>query len=416
MFCKEITNNCAQAVGGVGVLDSAIDRRSNRNIDAITITTFVLGIVFYRGIPAGSWPFILVLGALQVYLHGVSVRIGERTEISLGTSAVLPMMFFTGITASMIISVFLGIYDGVRNKKLWRRTMFNSAQFALSTLVAILFLEYLLSALGDSSFGFALALILTTCLYIFCNIGFVGRVVAIWRGVSWYTQIKLMLKVTFLSSLSSAFIGIVFTYFVLSYGFWGLVAFSFLLINISGLLKAAAEVSAERARRQEIEEELIIDEMTGAYNFRYLNNWLNNPSDDELSLLFIDIDDFAGFNNTYGHAEGDKVLARLVETINGSIRADDQVIRYGGDEFVVFLRKMDSKGAKSVAERIMQNLSRVSNPAWAQPITVSLGIAVKPKHTRDKRELLLFADQAMYRAKNLGKSQIQMWNIVNDSA
>ncbi|MCK9526758.1 MAG: GGDEF domain-containing protein, partial [Limnochordia bacterium] len=161
---------------------------------------------------------------------------------------------------------------------------------------------------------------------------------------------------------------------------------------------------------------LIIDEMTGAYNFRYLNNWLNNPSDDELSLLFIDIDDFAGFNNTYGHAEGDKVLARLVETINGSIRADDQVIRYGGDEFVVFLRKMDSKGAKSVAERIMQNLSRVSNPAWAQPITVSLGIAVKPKHTRDKRELLLFADQAMYRAKNLGKSQIQMWNIVNDSA
>lgn len=392
------------------------DRRMNQNIYVTTAITFLLGIWFYQGVPAGRWSMIVVLAVLQMYLHGVSVRISERTDISLGTSAVLPMMFFTGTTASMVISVLLGIYDGVRNKKLWRRTMFNSAQLALSTLLGCLSLEYLVAAFGESGLGLAVALFAATCIYIFCNISLVCRMVAIWRGVSWFTQMKVMFRLSFFSSLSSGFIGIVFTYFVLGYGFWGLIAFSILLVNLSGLLKAAAEVSAERIRRQEVEEELMIDTMTGAYNFRYLNDWLSNPSDDELGLLFIDIDNFAMFNDTHGHAEGDRVLGLLVEAIHNSIRAGDQVIRYGGDEFVVFLQNMNAKGAQVVAERIMDNLVAIGNAAWEQPLTVSLGIAVAPDHTRDKRELLLFADQAMYKAKGQGKNQIQMWNFVEDPA
>lgn len=403
-------------MGGVGVEEHVIETRMNRNIYVITVIALLLGIVFFRAIPEGSWPMIIVLSTLQMYLHGVSVRISERTDISLGTSAVLPMMFFTGITSSMIISVLVGIYDGVRNKKQWRRTMFNSAQFALSTLAASLCLQYLLEIFADHRLGFALALTVATIVYVICNISLVCRMVAIWRGVSWFAQMKVMLRVGIFSSISSGFIGIVFTYFVLSYGFWGLVAFSVLLVNLSGLLKAAAEVSAERVRRKEVEEELVIDEMTGAFNFRYLNDWLSDPSHDELGLLFIDVDDFSVFNDTYGHAEGDKVLSLLVETINNSIRGGDQVVRYGGDEFVVFLRNMNAEAAKIVAERIMDNLREIRNPVWDEPLTVSLGIAVTPEHTTDKRELLLFADQAMYRAKGQGKNQIQMWNLVEDPA
>src|SRR5690606_36620786 len=112
-------------------------------------------------------------------------------------------------------------------------------------------------------------------------------------------------------------------------------------------------VSVEREQRKQLEEELVIDEMTGAYNFRYLNNWLGEPSGEAMSLLFMDIDDFALFNDTYGHAEGDKVLALLVETIRKSVREDDHVIRYGGDEFVVLLRGVDAEGARRLAGRIV---------------------------------------------------------------
>jgi len=218
------------------------------------------------------------------------------------------------------------------------------------------------------------------------------------------------------SSWSSGFIGIIFTFFVLRYELLGLLAFSALLIILSWLLQATAEVGAERALRKELEEELIIDEMTGAYNFRHLNNWLSEPSDEAVSLLFMDIDNFAAFNDTYGHAEGDRVLRLLVETIEKSIREGDHVIRYGGDEFVVFLKGMDAEKAKLVAERIMDNLAKLKDPKWKEPITVSLGIAAKPQHSSDKRQLLLFADQAMYNAKNSGKNNVRIYQADRDSA
>ena len=151
--------------------------------------------------------------------------------------------------------------------------MFNAAQFAISRLVATLVLEYLKQVLGTTGAGLVVALIVATVVYIVCNIGFVCYVVANWRGISWFTQMRLVLQMGSFSSFSSGFIGIIFTYFAISYGFWGIVLFAILLVNLSGLLKAAAEVSAERALRQELEEELVIDEMTGAYNFRFLNNW-----------------------------------------------------------------------------------------------------------------------------------------------
>jgi len=151
-------------------------------------------------------------------------------------------------------------------------------------------------------------------------------------------------------------------------------------------------------------------------NFRHLNNWLSEPTDEEVSLLFMDIDNFAVFNDTYGHAEGDRVLRLLVETIEGSIREGDQIVRYGGDEFVVFLRGMDAEKAKHVAERIMENLAKLKDPKWDDPVTVSLGIAARPQHSRDKRQLLLFADQAMYNAKNSGKNNIQIYRAGKDSA
>jgi len=168
-------------------------------------------------------------------------------------------------------------------------------------------------------------------------------------------------------------------------------------------------VSDEREKRRELEAELVIDEMTQAYNFRYLNNWLNDPSEEKLGVLFIDIDDFKVFNDLYGHAEGDVVLRIITETIKKSIRANDQVIRYGGDEFVVLLPNQDGAGAKKVGRRIQGNLSKLPFAICKQPITVSIGVATMPEDTTDKRELLLLADQAMYAAKSSGKNTLRVY-------
>ncbi len=396
--------------------DSNVLQRMDRFREVVIIVAVILGVVYYSGFPARSWHVILLFVALHLFLQSVSVSIDDWTDISLGTAAILPMIFLLGATPAMLIAAVKGIYDGITHKKQWRRTFFNAAQFAIATLVATRSFETLRGMLGDIWFGLPLALAVATVIYIFGNMGTVSYLLAISNGVSWWRQMCSVLEISLLSSMSSGYIGIIFTFFVMSYGFWGLIAFAGLLIVLSRLLQAAAEVSTERILRKELEEELVIDEMTGAYNFRYLNNWLNTSSEEAMSLLFMDIDDFAVFNNTYGHAEGDKVLRLLVDTINRGIRSDDHVVRYGGDEFVIFLKGMNAEGAEVVAERIVNDLAAQDNGHWENPITVSVGIASKPEHTKDKRELLLFADQAMYRAKGFGKNNVQKWGAAKDPA
>jgi diguanylate cyclase (GGDEF)-like protein len=403
-------------LGGIRLLTRDVERRINRVIMIVTFFAVVLGVVFFSGFREGTLPAVIVLFVVRMHLQGFSVRISERTDLSLGTAAVLPTIYLTGITPAMLTSVLLGIYDGVRHKKLWQRAMYNSAQFAISSLVGGLILEFSTSRPGVSGFPLLVSFVAATTAYIFTNNALVCYVVALGRGIPWWIQIKEVLGRSVFSYFCSAFLGIMFTFFVIGYGFWGLIAFSAFLVTISGLLKSAAEVSAERARRQEVEEELVIDDMTGAYNFRYLNRWLSEPSHERVALLFMDIDGFAAFNNSYGHAEGDQVLKNVVEAIQQIIRAEDRVVRYGGDEFVVFLKNMDVVGARRVAERIRERLASLEDPCWKEPITVSLGIAASPQHATDKRQLLLFADQAMYQAKQACKNTIRVWNAVNDIA
>ena len=227
-----------------------VDCRLKRNMEA-----FCHGAILrcFSAASRGTWLHLLALMVLQVYLQGVSVTIDERTVISLGTAAVLPTLYLTGVTPSMLVSVILGISDGVRHRKEWRRTAFNSAQMALSSMAGALTFEYLGGLSEASGLWQIVAATCAILVYITCNIGFVCRIGAIWKGVSWWTQFRTVIMRGVYSSLSSGFIGIIFTFFVKGYGFWGLAAFSILLVNLSGLLKAAAEVSAERALRQELE-------------------------------------------------------------------------------------------------------------------------------------------------------------------
>lgn len=127
----------------------------------------------------------------------------------------------------------------------------------------------------------------------------------------------------------------------------------------------------------------------------------------ELSLLMIDIDHFKQVNDAYGHARGDEVLKAVAQTIQSVCRDSDISFRYGGEEFVVLLRKTGAAGARIIAERIRSRITKITlghNGDAIKP-TVSIGIGT---HETDKREHIhdIFerADQALYRAKTQGRN------------
>lgn len=125
------------------------------------------------------------------------------------------------------------------------------------------------------------------------------------------------------------------------------------------------------------------------------------------ALLFIDLDNFKGINDTHGHAAGDTVLKTVAERLRASVRGNDSVSRYAGDEFTVLLGRLQRIGdAVHIVNKIRRSLSQ---PVRYQGINIlcsaSIGVAVYPDDGHFEKALLRSADSAMYHAKQLGKNR-----------
>lgn len=210
-------------------------------------TALILGVIFYNGAGEQGWLVLLSLAAVFLYLQTIVVRIGERADYSLATASVLPIVFLCGPTPAMIVSALAGIADGVVHKKEWPRIMFNAAQLPISALMSALAFGFFRDHLGSTGLSLVVSMAAGALVYILANISLVARMVSIWRSASWLSTLRMLLSRSLLSTVSSVLIGLVFTLFVKAYGFWGVVGFGVLLINLSGMLKAAVEVSSERA-------------------------------------------------------------------------------------------------------------------------------------------------------------------------
>ncbi|GAB6180313.1 GGDEF domain-containing protein [Desulfotomaculum defluvii] len=147
------------------------------------------------------------------------------------------------------------------------------------------------------------------------------------------------------------------------------------------------------------------DYLTGAINRMEFANLFNQLTKDEGSIhsvIALDFDSFKKINDTYGHAIGDKCLKTFVQAAKSVIRPTDTVARFGGDEFMLLLPHTPREGAKVVGEKIRAHLSKVADP----PFTISMGIAEWPKDGRKEKDLLTYADESLYTAKEKGKNQI----------
>ncbi|HIC3295425.1 TPA: sensor domain-containing diguanylate cyclase, partial [Salmonella enterica] len=163
------------------------------------------------------------------------------------------------------------------------------------------------------------------------------------------------------------------------------------------------------------------DPLTNIFNRNYFFNELTVQSASAKKtpycVMIMDIDHFKKVNDTWGHPVGDQVIKTVVNIIGKSIRPDDLLARVGGEEFGVLLTDIDTERAKALAERIRENVERLTgdNPEYAIPqkVTISIGAVVTQENTLNPNEIYRLADNALYEAKETGRNKVVVRDVVN---
>lgn len=168
-----------------------------------------------------------------------------------------------------------------------------------------------------------------------------------------------------------------------------------------------------------LEEQSIIDPLTEIPNRRFFLKRAEEEfrraerNHSPIALIMVDIDYFKGYNDRYGHVEGDVALRKVAETMKLLLRRPpDCIARYGGEEFIIMLPNTSSEGAEQVAEKLRAKIEalQINNEAstCSDVITISLGIATAPHDGVSFEAQLKQADEALYTAKEKGRNRYEI--------
>ena len=177
--------------------------------------------------------------------------------------------------------------------------------------------------------------------------------------------------------------------------------------ELIGFSKVLNDISARVAAEDTIRHQAMHDMLTGLPNRKLMNDFLASSlvsahaKGSKFALLFIDMDKFKEINDTYGHEVGDILLENVALKLAGTVRREDMVARFGGDEFVIVLRGAEE--ADDLAKRIsLALLPAININGIDLRVTMSTGIALYPSDGTNAVELMKCADKALYQVKKRG--------------
>ena len=170
--------------------------------------------------------------------------------------------------------------------------------------------------------------------------------------------------------------------------------------------------------KNNLEEMVNRDSMTNLYNRRYFydisESWFKISQREKraFSILMIDIDRFKNINDTYGHMAGDRVIRFLADVFKGLVRTSDVAVRFGGDEFVIFLPNTALDGAFAIANKIRESVEheKLVLENYIIHFTVSIGVAESDyENDMDINDALHNVDDALYEAKRRGRNRVMIY-------
>jgi len=188
-------------------------------------------------------------------------------------------------------------------------------------------------------------------------------------------------------------------------------------IGATTVIKFTEQDAVEVDLRDQLYNAATRDGLTGAQNRRAFEELMardmpySKRHKSALSVVLFDIDHFKKINDTFGHVAGDEVLKQLVRQVQATVRAEDSLVRLGGEEFCVALAGIDEAGAVLAAERIRQRVGSQNFEVGDVSIRVTLSLGVSqydPDEHANLEALMHAADQCLYEAKRSGRNRVSV--------
>jgi len=193
-----------------------------------------------------------------------------------------------------------------------------------------------------------------------------------------------------------------------------------LTITSQRLQEASAFLSDMVTWGEEARRRAVTDELTGLYNRRFLDDALKERFEEArrrgrpLSLVMVDLDYFGELNKQYGQEAGDRVITAVVPVFRSIFGEKDILARYGGDEFIFILLDRGPEEALELCTRLTKRLKKLrvleDLEGSIRRVSASIGVASFPAHAADLAALKECMDQALYRAKELGRDRVELYD------
>ena len=183
---------------------------------------------------------------------------------------------------------------------------------------------------------------------------------------------------------------------------------------IKKYLEETKPILESRMLMDVLRERNLVDGLTGLYNRKYLDEFIDKKMPHELekgmtyAIMFLDIDYFKMINDTYGHDAGDAILQKLSMTMKDAISENEFIIRFGGEEFLIIMKNPTPESAHELATKINEDFAKLvftfNNDSFSK--TVSIGYAFFPTDTDQIWKCIKYADLCLYKAKETGRNKV----------
>ncbi len=181
------------------------------------------------------------------------------------------------------------------------------------------------------------------------------------------------------------------------------------------IIEMASMAIASLNLRSRLEHQSVCDGLTGLYNRHFMETALDRElrradrQETPVALFMVDVDHFKKFNDDFGHHAGDNILRQVARILKDTVRGEDILCRYGGEEFVAILPDLSFESALERAQQLRRVVSEARPDFWTDGlhgVTISIGVAMYPQHADSAETLLRAADRALYEAKHQGRNRV----------